>query len=92
MLTQARANFRLSRVSANGYHGSGLATEILGSVTFIGERRRTQEDGKGENPTKTATRSARARLTDHYFSNVIGIPLESTIAVHHLIFGGVLDG
>ena len=24
-------------------------------------------------------------------SNVIGIPLESTIAVHHLIFGGVLD-
>jgi aminocarboxymuconate-semialdehyde decarboxylase len=31
------------------------------------------------------------RLTDHYFSNVIGIPVESTIAVHHLIFGGVLD-
>jgi aminocarboxymuconate-semialdehyde decarboxylase len=31
------------------------------------------------------------RFADHYFSNVIGIPLESTIAVHHLIFGGVLD-
>ena len=31
------------------------------------------------------------RLGDHYFSNVIGIPLESTIAVHHLIFGGVLE-
>ncbi|HVC52874.1 MAG TPA: amidohydrolase family protein [Stellaceae bacterium] len=31
------------------------------------------------------------RFGDHYFSNVIGIPLESTIAVHHLIFGGVLD-
>ena len=31
------------------------------------------------------------RFSDHYFSNVIGIPLKSTIAVHHLIFGGVLD-
>lgn len=31
------------------------------------------------------------RFGEHYFSNVIGIPLESTIAVHHLIFGGVLD-
>lgn len=31
------------------------------------------------------------RLSDHYFSNVIGNPLDSTIAVSHLIFGGVLD-
>jgi aminocarboxymuconate-semialdehyde decarboxylase len=31
------------------------------------------------------------RLTDHYFINVIGNPLDSTIAVSHLIFGGVLD-
>lgn len=31
------------------------------------------------------------RLSDHYFSNVIGIPLESTIALGHLILGGVLD-
>lgn len=31
------------------------------------------------------------RLSDHYFINVIGNPLESTIAVSHLIFGGVLD-
>lgn len=30
------------------------------------------------------------RLTDHYFINVIGNPLESTIAVSHLIFDGVL--
>jgi aminocarboxymuconate-semialdehyde decarboxylase len=30
------------------------------------------------------------RLTDHYFINVIGNPLESTIAVSHLIFSGVL--
>ena len=31
------------------------------------------------------------RLADHYFANVIGNPLESTVAVSHLIFGGVLD-
>ena len=31
------------------------------------------------------------RLTDHYFINIIGHPLDSTLAIHHLIFGGVLD-
>src|SRR6202045_453329 len=30
------------------------------------------------------------RLADHYFNNVIGNPLDSTVALHHLIFGGVL--
>jgi aminocarboxymuconate-semialdehyde decarboxylase len=31
------------------------------------------------------------RLTDHYFNNVIGNPLETTIAASHLIFAGVLQ-
>jgi aminocarboxymuconate-semialdehyde decarboxylase len=31
------------------------------------------------------------RFKDHYFANVIGNPLDSTVALHHLIFGGVLD-
>lgn len=31
------------------------------------------------------------RLSEHYFNNLIGNPLESTVAVSHLIFGGVLD-
>ena len=30
------------------------------------------------------------RFADHYFANVIGNPLDSTVALHHLIFGGVL--
>jgi aminocarboxymuconate-semialdehyde decarboxylase len=30
------------------------------------------------------------RLAEHYFNNVIGNPLDTTIALHHLIFGGVL--
>ena len=32
-----------------------------------------------------------ARLTEHYLNNIIGNPIESTIALSHLIFGGVLD-
>jgi aminocarboxymuconate-semialdehyde decarboxylase len=31
------------------------------------------------------------RLSDHYFNNVIGNPLETTVAVSHLIFDGVMD-
>ncbi|MGC2412955.1 MAG: amidohydrolase family protein [Stellaceae bacterium] len=31
------------------------------------------------------------RFRDHYLANVIGNPLDSTVAVHHLIFGGVLE-
>ena len=31
------------------------------------------------------------RLAEHYFINIIGNPLDSTVAVSHLIFGGVLD-
>jgi len=32
-----------------------------------------------------------ARFSDHYFTNIIGNPLDTTVAVSHLIFGGVLD-
>ena len=31
------------------------------------------------------------RFIDHYFNNVIGNPLETTVAVSHLIFDGVMD-
>src|SRR6266702_2467531 len=31
-----------------------------------------------------------SRFRDHYLTNVIGNPLDTTVAVHHLIFGGVL--
>lgn len=32
-----------------------------------------------------------ARFCDHYFSNVIGNPLDTTMALHRLIFDGVLE-
>ncbi|HEY6862623.1 MAG TPA: amidohydrolase family protein, partial [Burkholderiales bacterium] len=31
------------------------------------------------------------RLVDHYFNNLIGNPLETTVAASHLIFDGVID-
>src|SRR5436190_23723116 len=31
------------------------------------------------------------RFREYYLANVIGNPLDTTVAVHHLIFGGVLD-
>jgi aminocarboxymuconate-semialdehyde decarboxylase len=31
------------------------------------------------------------RLKDHYFTNVIGNPLDTTVAVGHLVFDGVLE-
>lgn len=31
------------------------------------------------------------RFEDHYFNNVIGNPLETTVAVHRLIFDGVME-
>jgi len=32
-----------------------------------------------------------SRLMDHYFNNVIGNPLETTVAASHLIFDGVME-
>lgn len=31
------------------------------------------------------------RMREYYFNNLVGNPLESTLAIGHLIFGGVLD-
>ena len=33
----------------------------------------------------------RGPLSDHYFNNVIGNPLDSTVAIAHLVFDGVLE-
>jgi len=31
------------------------------------------------------------RLGDHFFQNIVGNPLDTTVAIHHLIFNGVLE-
>jgi aminocarboxymuconate-semialdehyde decarboxylase len=77
--------FRGVEISSN-VNGEDLASdrlrpffakaEALGMLVFI-------------HPFGTA--AAPERLADHYFTNTLGQPLESAIAVGHLIFGGVLD-
>lgn len=37
------------------------------------------------------TSFASDRLSDHYLTNTIGNPLETTVAVHHMIYAGVLE-
>ncbi|MBX2882202.1 MAG: amidohydrolase [Granulosicoccus sp.] len=37
------------------------------------------------------TSFASDRLSAHYLTNIVGNPLETTVAVHHLIFDGVLE-
>jgi len=39
----------------------------------------------------TAGYSHTDRLTEHYFLNIIGHPMEATMALSHLIFDGVMD-
>ena len=51
------------------------AAEELGVLLFLHPLGFTQAD----------------RLSEHYFNNIIGNPLESAIAVGHLIFDGVLE-
>lgn len=57
------------------FHSVWAKVEELGCLVFI-------------HPLGT---SVGERLNRHYLSNVIGQPIETTIALSHLIFGGVLD-
>jgi len=61
-------------LSADRFRKTFARCEELGLVVFM------HPDGFTE----------AGRFADHYFANVIGNPLDSTVALHHLIFGGVL--
>jgi len=62
-------------LSAPEFEPFWSATEALGTVVLIHPNGFTQ----GE------------RLTEYYSNNVVGNPFETTLALHHLIFGGVLE-
>src|SRR5258708_6113999 len=77
-----------------GFRGIEIATNVAGE-DFSAERfrkifARIEELGLLVFMHPTGFPEAR-RFADHYLVNVIGNPLDSTVAVHHLIFGGVLD-
>ena len=76
-----------------GFRGIEIATNVAGE-DFSTERfrkifARIEELGLLVFMHPTGFPEAR-RFADHYLVNVIGNPLDSTVAVHHLIFGGVL--
>jgi aminocarboxymuconate-semialdehyde decarboxylase len=76
-----------------GFRGLEIATNVAGE-DFSAERfrkvfARIEELGLLIFMHPTGFPEAR-RFADHYLVNVIGNPLDSTVAVHHLIFGGVL--
>jgi len=69
-----------SNVNGRDYHEPEFApffaaAEELGVLLFLHPLGFTQAD----------------RMKHYYFNNLIGNPLESTLALGHLIFGGVLD-
>ena len=77
-----------------GLRGIEIATNVAGEDLSAERFRRifaTAEDlGLTIFMHPTGFTEAR-RFGDHYFTNVIGNPLDTTVAVHHLIFGGVLE-
>src|SRR5437764_5901548 len=77
-----------------GFRGIEIATNVAGE-DFSAERfrkifARIEELGLLIFMHPTGFPEAR-RFADHYLVNVIGNPLDSTVALHHLIFGGVLE-
>jgi aminocarboxymuconate-semialdehyde decarboxylase len=76
-----------------GFRGIEIATNVAGEDLSADRFRkifaRVEELGMLIFIHPTGFPEAR-RFADHYLVNVIGNPLDSTVAVHHLIFGGVL--
>ncbi len=77
-----------------GLRGIEIATNVAGADLSEDRFRRifakAEELGLTIFMHPTGFTEAR-RFGDHYFTNVIGNPLDTTVAVHHLIFGGVLE-
>ena len=78
---------------ALGFRGIEIATNVAGEDLSAERFRkifaRVEELGLLVVMHPTGFPEAR-RFADHYLVNVIGNPLDTTVAVHHLIFGGVL--
>ncbi|HUB48853.1 MAG TPA: amidohydrolase family protein [Acetobacteraceae bacterium] len=77
-----------------GLHGIEIATNVAGEDLSADRFRPIFAKAEALGLTlfmhPTGFTEAR-RFADHYFTNVIGNPLDTTVAVHHLIFGGVLE-
>ena len=77
-----------------GFRGIEIATNVAGEDLSAERFRkifaRCEELGLLVFMHPTGFTEAR-RLAQHYLVNILGNPLDTTVAVHHLIFGGVLE-
>jgi aminocarboxymuconate-semialdehyde decarboxylase len=93
--TPGLAVMELERVVGElGFRGVQIATNVLGEELSHERYRpffaKAQELGVLVFMHPNGFSDGR-RLADHYFSNIIGNPLDATVAVAHLIFDGVLE-
>src|SRR3981081_2059443 len=72
---EGRAHVRDKELSDPTFEPFWAKVEALGAVVFIHPNSYPQPQ----------------RFSKHYFSNVIGNPLDTTMALHWLIFDGVLE-
>ena len=76
-----------------GFRGAEIGTNVVGAEVARGRDqfwRRAQElDAVLFMHPNGFTQGD--RLADHYFTNVIGNPLDTTVALGHLVFDGVLE-
>jgi aminocarboxymuconate-semialdehyde decarboxylase len=81
-------------VGTLGFHGVEILTNVngteLSSAEFNPVWAKASEIGAVVMLHPLGFTEAR-RFKDNYFTNVIGNPLDTTIALHHLIFGRVLE-
>lgn len=86
----------LERAVKNGMRGVEICTQVMGRNLTDPELglekffRRVQELDVVIFMHPNGFSSAE-RMSNHYFNNVIGNPLDTTVAVHHLIFDGVME-
>ena len=77
-----------------GFRGIEIATNVAGEDLSAERFRRIfarcEELGLVVFMHPTGFTEAR-RLSEHYLVNIVGNPLDTTVAAHHLIFGGVLE-
>jgi aminocarboxymuconate-semialdehyde decarboxylase len=76
-----------------GFRGCEIGTNVVGAEVSRGRERfwKTAQDLDVVVFMHPNGFTQGDRLTDHYFTNVIGNPLDTTVALGYLVFDGVLE-
>ena len=77
-----------------GFRGAEIGTNVVGAEVSRGPRRSSGRKAQELDAVVFMHPNGFTegdRLADHYFTNVIGNPLDTTVALGHLVFDGVLE-